>query len=82
VRVLYSAENLVISLPDDLDGYLASFGGSTRRNLRTYQNRVRRDFPDPAFARGARRRSAMVVDAARVRGVDLAAIVRSREGSP
>ena len=48
VRVLYSAENLVISLPDDLDGYLASLGGSTRRNLRTYQNRVRRDFPDLA----------------------------------
>jgi CelD/BcsL family acetyltransferase involved in cellulose biosynthesis len=45
-RSLYSADNMVLTLPDDLESYLASLGSSTHRNLRTYENRVRRDFPD------------------------------------
>jgi CelD/BcsL family acetyltransferase involved in cellulose biosynthesis len=45
-RTISSADDMVIALPSDLDGYLASLGTSTRRNLRTYENRLRRAFPD------------------------------------
>ena len=40
------SENYVISLPESVDQYLASIGKSTRKTLRSYGNRLRRDFPD------------------------------------
>lgn len=45
-RVLYSTDHMVIDLPESAAGYDASLGKSTRRNLRLYENRVRRAFPD------------------------------------
>lgn len=47
-RVLYSADDMVIALPESLEGCLAALGTSTRRNLRTYENRLRRAYPDLA----------------------------------
>lgn len=45
-RVLASADDMVVTLPGSLDDYLAGLGKSTRRNLRTYENRLRRAYPD------------------------------------
>ncbi|HTX68921.1 MAG TPA: GNAT family N-acetyltransferase [Thermoleophilia bacterium] len=47
-RTLYSADDMVISLPGSLAEYEAMLGTSTRRNLRSYENRLRRAFPDLA----------------------------------
>ena len=43
------SENYVISLPQSVDQYLASIGKSTRKTLRSYGNRLRRDFPDVSW---------------------------------
>jgi hypothetical protein len=40
------SENYVISLPKSVDQYSGSIGKSTRKTLRSYGNRLRRDFPD------------------------------------
>ncbi|MFM8246658.1 MAG: GNAT family N-acetyltransferase [Burkholderiaceae bacterium] len=40
------SENYVISLPNDMDGYLHALGKSTRKTLRGYGNRLQRDLPD------------------------------------
>ena len=40
------SENYVIRLPQSVDQYLASIGKSTRKTLRSYGNRLRRDFPN------------------------------------
>lgn len=47
-RVLYWTDHMVVDLPATVDEYTASLGRSTRRNLRLYENRVHRDFPDAA----------------------------------
>jgi hypothetical protein len=45
-RVLYWTDHMIVPLPDSVEEYQAQLGKSTRRNLRTYENRLRRDFPD------------------------------------
>jgi hypothetical protein len=40
------SENYVISLPQSVDQYLTTVGKSTRKTLRSYGNRLRRDFPN------------------------------------
>ena len=40
------SENYVISLLQSVDQYSGSIGKSTRKTLRSYGNRLRRDFPD------------------------------------
>jgi hypothetical protein len=45
-RELFWTDHMVVQLPTTVDEYVASLGASTRRNLRTYQNRLSRDFPD------------------------------------
>jgi hypothetical protein len=45
-RSLLRADHLVIELPHDVPSYVASLGKSTRRTIRGYSNRIRRDFPD------------------------------------
>ena len=46
LRVLSSADDLVISLPATVDEYGASLGKKTRKNLRNFENRLRREHPD------------------------------------
>ncbi len=43
---LYSADDMVITLPGSLDDYFAMLGRSTRRNLRSYERRLRNACPD------------------------------------
>jgi hypothetical protein len=45
-RSLLRADHLIIELPDDVPTYVASLGKSTRRTIRGYSNRIRRDLPD------------------------------------
>jgi CelD/BcsL family acetyltransferase involved in cellulose biosynthesis len=45
-RVISAADDLVIELPDSADAYAAALGKKTRKNLRNYDNRLRRDHPD------------------------------------
>jgi CelD/BcsL family acetyltransferase involved in cellulose biosynthesis len=45
-RVLNQTDHWVIDLPADVDAYLASLGKSTRRNLRRYEHRLRRAYPE------------------------------------
>jgi hypothetical protein len=45
-RVLYSADDMVIDLPGSADAYYASLGKKTRKNVRNYENRLRRRHPD------------------------------------
>jgi CelD/BcsL family acetyltransferase involved in cellulose biosynthesis len=45
-RVLYWTDDHVIELPGSAEEYHAALGKSTRRNLRLYENRLRRAFPD------------------------------------
>ena len=45
-RVVERLEHMVIDLPASCDEYFASLSKSTRRHLRSYRNRVRREFPD------------------------------------
>jgi hypothetical protein len=45
-RSLSRADHLVIDLPGDVAAYLASLGKSTRRTIRGYSNRLKRDVPD------------------------------------
>ncbi len=45
-RSLLRADHLIIELPADVPTYVASLGKSTRRTIRGYSNRIRRDFPD------------------------------------
>lgn len=40
------SENYVIELPNRVDDYVAALGKSTRKTLRGYGNRLRRDHPD------------------------------------
>jgi CelD/BcsL family acetyltransferase involved in cellulose biosynthesis len=47
-RVLYSTDHLVIDLPASVEEYRASLGKRTRTNVRTSENRLRRDFPSVA----------------------------------
>jgi hypothetical protein len=47
-RVLYSADDMVIDLPGSADAYYASLGKKTRKNVRNYENRLRRRHPDVA----------------------------------
>ncbi len=49
-RELYTADDMVVSLPASLEDYLAGLGQSTRQNLRRYQNRLRRAYPDLSTA--------------------------------
>ncbi len=44
--VLGRLDRMVIDLPDAVDEYYHSLGKKTRRNVRWYQNRLRRAFPD------------------------------------
>lgn len=46
LRVLSSADDLVIPLPATPDEYGASLGKKTRKNLRNFENRLRREHPD------------------------------------
>jgi len=39
----------IVSLPDDFGAYQSMLGTSTRRNLRKYHNRIRKDFQDFSF---------------------------------
>jgi CelD/BcsL family acetyltransferase involved in cellulose biosynthesis len=45
-RVLATADDMVVALPGSVEAYLDGLGKSTRRNLRTYESRVRRAYPD------------------------------------
>jgi hypothetical protein len=45
-RVLVSADDMVVALPDGADGYTASLGKRTRKNLRNYENGLRLLHPD------------------------------------
>lgn len=45
-RVLYSSEDMVIDLPATVDEYYASLGKRTRKNVRNFENRLRREHPD------------------------------------
>lgn len=47
-RVLAVADDLVVELAEDGPGYPASLGKRTRKNLRNYENRLRREHPDAA----------------------------------
>jgi len=40
------SENYVIALPDSIDAYFAALGKATRKTLRGYGNRLRRELPD------------------------------------
>jgi CelD/BcsL family acetyltransferase involved in cellulose biosynthesis len=46
VRTVAAADHMVIDLPGTVAEYDASLGKRTRGNLRNFQNRLRRDFPD------------------------------------
>jgi CelD/BcsL family acetyltransferase involved in cellulose biosynthesis len=48
-RVLYFTDHLVIDLPSGADGYVASLGKHTRKNLQAYEKRLRRDFDAVTF---------------------------------
>jgi hypothetical protein len=45
-RALYWADDLVVDLPATVAEYTASLGKSTRKNLRNFENRLRRQCPD------------------------------------
>jgi hypothetical protein len=45
-RVLAGTDHWVVRLPDSVEAYTASLGASTRRNLRRYEKRLRRDHPE------------------------------------
>ena len=45
-RVLYSADDMVVDLPGSAEGYYASLGKKTRKNVRNFENRLRRAHPD------------------------------------
>ena len=45
-RVLDVIYPLVIDLPDTVEGYYASLGSRTRKNVRNFQNRLRSSYPD------------------------------------
>lgn len=45
-RVLYATDHMVIPLPATVEEYTASLGKRTRANLRQYERRLRRDYPD------------------------------------
>ena len=45
-RTVERLEHMVIDLPASVDEYYGSLSKSTRRHLRSYRNRVRREFPD------------------------------------
>jgi CelD/BcsL family acetyltransferase involved in cellulose biosynthesis len=45
-RILYSTDHMIIDLPDSADAYYQSLGRSTKRNLRSARNRLRREHPD------------------------------------
>ena len=47
-RVLVRADDMVVALPGDAQRYAASLGKRTRKNLRAYDNRLRRLYPDTA----------------------------------
>lgn len=51
LRVLSKADDLVIDLPGGLDAYAASLGRRTRKNLRNYENRLRREHGEPVVER-------------------------------
>jgi CelD/BcsL family acetyltransferase involved in cellulose biosynthesis len=46
MRVLYTTDHMIIDLPGSTDEYYQSLGRSTRRNLRSARNRLRREHPD------------------------------------
>jgi CelD/BcsL family acetyltransferase involved in cellulose biosynthesis len=48
VRLLFRRDFRVIELPGGPDEYLSSLGKHTRRNLRSYERRWSRDYPDAA----------------------------------
>lgn len=45
-RLVERLDYMIIDLPTTVDAYYASLGKSTRRTLRSYRNKLRRDFPD------------------------------------
>jgi CelD/BcsL family acetyltransferase involved in cellulose biosynthesis len=45
-RVLQVKDSMVVELPPSVDEYTAALGKRTRKNLRNYQNKLRRDYPD------------------------------------
>jgi hypothetical protein len=47
-RILYETDHMVVDLPATQEEYVASLGKSTRKNLRRYERRLMRDFPDLA----------------------------------
>ncbi len=47
-RILYWADDRVVHLPTTVVEYGVSLGKRTRKNLRNYENRLRREFPDVA----------------------------------
>jgi hypothetical protein len=48
-RVVLRNEDFILTLPPGPDDYEAALGQATRRNLRTYRNRLRRDHPDVSY---------------------------------
>lgn len=46
VRVLGTRDHMMLDLPETAEDWEASLGKSTRRNLRLYENRLRRSHPD------------------------------------
>ena len=45
-RIMDVLYPLVIDLPDTVEGYYASLGSRTRKNVRNFQNRLRSSYPD------------------------------------
>lgn len=45
-RVVQRADDMVVRLPQDADGYHALIGKTTRKHLRQYSNQLRRRYPD------------------------------------
>jgi CelD/BcsL family acetyltransferase involved in cellulose biosynthesis len=39
------SENLVVSLPESVEEYFGSLGNATRRNIKYYTNKIKRNFP-------------------------------------
>ena len=66
-RVLDRSEDMVINLPATVDEYKTMLSSHSRKNLRNYENRLRRRSPDvitkaEVVASGNRQRSMLMID--------------------
>lgn len=45
-RIVQTSEDMVVDLPADTDAYHSQIGNTTRKHLRQYGNKLRREYPD------------------------------------